>query len=103
MEHLFDRQNSSWLRPMQMCLKEVCIWVGIEAVDARLLPFLYGCLRGKTCCADVVVETIVMMLSRDCNPNIINAYTSKVSVELSKSSRSYERESALLFFYYGKR
>lgn len=47
-----------------------------------------------------MVETVAVLVSRDSNPQLINAYTSKINVELSKSSRSYERETALLFFYY---
>ena len=69
-------------------------------MEQTLLPTLYSCLRSKTCCLETVIETIVTVLSRDCNPSVINSYASKISVELSKSSRSFERESALLFFYH---
>jgi len=40
---------------------------------------------------EIVVETVVRLVSRDSNPGLINTYASKISVELSKSSKSYER------------
>ncbi len=40
------------------------------------------------------------LATRDSSQVLINAYVSKVSNELSKSTRSYERETALLFYYY---
>jgi hypothetical protein len=45
---------------------------------------------------------MVRLLTRESSPTLINNYTSKISVELSKSSKSYEREAALLYFYHGK-
>ena len=44
---------------------------------------------------------MVRLITRESNPSLTNNYTSKISVELSKSSKSYEREAALLYFYYG--
>lgn len=42
-----------------------------------------------------------MFLVRDCSSSsLINNYVSKINVELSKSTRSHEREAAMLFFYY---
>ena len=47
----------------------------------------------------LMVELMVRLITRDCNSSLINSYVSKVAIELGRSSRSFERESALLFFY----
>ena len=44
-----------------------------------LLPRLYGCLRGKVAGVEVVVELVVMLLSREGNPVLTNSYFSRVS------------------------
>ena len=66
-----------------------------------MLPKMYLVLRTKPAGMEYLVEAMVMLVTRDGSSSLMNAYTSKISVELCKSSKSYERETALLFFYYG--
>jgi hypothetical protein len=83
------RRNCSWLAVVVRAVRECCEWFAPDAVETLLLPKLYGCLRAKTACLEVVVETVAVLVSRDSSPQLINAYASKVNVELSKSSRSF--------------
>jgi hypothetical protein len=55
----------------------------------------------KTVHLDIVAKIIVALVSRDASSTLINSYVSRVNVELSKSTRSFEREAAMRFFYNG--
>ena len=61
---------------------------------------MYQALRVKPAGMEQLVEAMVRLVTREGSPTLINAYTSKISVELCKSSKSYERETALLSVSY---
>ena len=48
---------------------------------------------------DILIEMIAMLLSQEGSPVLTNTYISKISTELMKSSKSYERDVALTFFH----
>ena len=52
---------------------------------------MYQALRMKPAGMEELVEAIVRLVTREASPSLMNAYTSKISVELCKSSKSYER------------
>lgn len=56
-----------------------------------MLAKLYLGLRNKPANPELLVEAVVRIVTRDGSSALINAYSSKISVELSKSSKSYER------------
>lgn len=88
---LLTKKNSSWLNNFYNCIKNCYECFSSEFIEHTLLPKLYTCLRNKTPSLEVVVETVIILISRDGNSALINAYVSKINVELSKSSKSYER------------
>lgn len=99
---LLNKKNSSWLAGLYAAIKDCYECFSGDFLEQTLLPRLYLCLRSKTANCEVVVEGLVKLISRDSNSALINTYASKINAELSKSSRSYEREIAVLFFYFGK-
>ncbi len=60
-----------------------------DFVEGVLLPKLYLCLKGKVAGVEMVVELVVMLLSRLGNPLLTSNYFNKVSFELMKSSRGF--------------
>lgn len=48
-------------------------------IEQSLLPKLYLILRNKTVQPEYVTEIMVKLISRDCNPVLINTYMSKIS------------------------
>lgn len=83
------KKNSNWLTVFYSAVSHCTECFSPEFLEGALLPKLYACLRAKTVSLEMVVETVVKLVGRDSNPALINAYASKINVELSKSSRSY--------------
>jgi hypothetical protein len=97
---LLGKKVSSWITAFFTMVGNCADYFSPVFLEHTLLPKLYACLRGKAPSCELLTETVVKLASRDCNPLLINAYVSKVSNELSKSCRSYERETALLFYFH---
>ncbi len=67
-----------------------------------MLARIYGVIRSKTPHNEQTMELFVILLSQCSGMGlVINTYTSKINVELAKSPKSYEREAAIYFYYYG--
>lgn len=97
-----SQSNSLWIREFHIALRDCYECFSSNFIETTLLARLYLGLRNKPADPEVLVEAVVKMVTRDGSSALINAYSSKISVELSKSSKSYERETAIHFFYYGK-
>lgn len=88
---LLTRKHSLWLTSLHNSLLYCTDHIPSDYLESTLLPRLYQGLRTKPANPEPLIETIVKLVLRDSNSSLINAYTSKISVELSKSSKSYER------------
>ena len=98
---MHQKRISLWICNLHLSIKECYDCFSNEFVEGVLLPKMYLVLRTKPAGMEYLVEAMVMLVTREGSSSLMNAYTSKISVELCKSSKSYERETALLFFYFG--
>lgn len=96
-----NRKNGSFISNLYNSISKCVDFFAPVYSETTLLPKLYSAVRSKAVFMNSLIKLIVSFLSRECSSAIlINNYASKVNVELSKSTRGYEREAAMLFFYY---
>ena len=99
---LLTRKISKRIEAFLLSITECYKYFSAEFIEVTLAPRLYACLKNKLSNPSLLVELIVKLITRDFTSALINSYLSKAAIDLGRSSRSFERESALLFFYHCK-
>ena len=95
------KKNGNYLINLYTAIQKCAEYFSPGFTEVTLLPRLYTSIRAKTAYLELVVEIFIMFLARQVSSNnLINNYASKFNVELSKSSKSHEREASMLFFYF---
>lgn len=95
------KKNGNYLKNIYCSITECCDCFSATFTEISLLPKLYSAIRAKSAYLHVLIKLIILLLVRECSSSsLVNNYVSKIHVELSKSTRSHEREAAMLFFYY---